>query len=65
MDVAKAIADWYKGIDVRKKLYKLFLNNSIDFIFNYKAWQVDKEIAKTMIWKYQLKKIVSMIIHHH
>ena len=39
MDVDKAIADWYKGIDVRKKLYKLFLNNSVDFIFTYRAWQ--------------------------
>ena len=29
MDVAKAIADWYKGINVSKKLYKLLLNNSI------------------------------------
>ena len=46
MDVAKAIADWYKGIDVRKKLYKLFLNNSIALFLPIGLGKVDKEIAK-------------------
>lgn len=47
MNVAKAIADCYKGIDVRKKLYKLFLNTSKDLYFSpIGLGEVDKEIAK-------------------
>ena len=45
--VAKAIAECFKGIDVRKKLYKLFLNNSTDLYFSpIVLGEVDKEIAK-------------------
>ena len=45
--VVKAIAECFKGIDVRKKLYKLFLNNSIDLYFSpIGLGEVDKEISK-------------------
>lgn len=46
-DVVKAIAECYKGSDVRKKIYKLFLYNYMDFYFSPLGLrEVDKVIAK-------------------
>lgn len=46
-DVVKAIAECYKGSDVRKKIYKLFLNNNMDLYFSpIGLGEVDKVVAK-------------------
>ena len=57
VDVAKAIAECYKGSGVREKIYKLFLNNNMDLYFSpIGLGEVDKAIAKNEYLKVPYNK---------